>query len=103
MTEKKANTLKATGGNVVVNRSDVGPEVTIYGPDGPPAAPPTIYHRLAKVSGAVAYLQKDGKNTGQGYSYLSEAHVKKAVTEALGANGLAYGGSDVEILDRYER
>ncbi len=69
----------------------------------PPAAPPTIYHRLAKVSGAVAYLQKDGKNTGQGYSYLSEAHVKKAVTEALGANGLAYGGIDVEILDRYER
>jgi len=62
----------------------------------------SIYGKLAKVSAAVAYLQKDGTNQAQRYSYVSEAHVKKAVTAAIVDAGLSYGGTDMTVLESWE-
>jgi len=66
-----------------------------------PTARLTVFGKLAKVSKACAYLQKDGTNKHQRYNYLSEAHVKKAVTEAVVDAGLSYGGTQLEIIETF--
>ncbi len=64
--------------------------------------PNSLWKKLATASDAVAYLQKDGRNEAQRYTYLSEAAVKQAVTHALVANRLSYAGVVTEIIGRWE-
>jgi len=40
-----------------------------------------IYTKLAVVLASIGYMQKDKRNTGQNYSYLSEAKIKDRIRE----------------------
>lgn len=61
-----------------------------------------IYDKLSRVSAACAYLQKDGTNSAQNYTYISEAHVKRAVTRAVIDAGLSYGGTEMKVIQSKE-
>lgn len=47
------------------------------------STPSGIYAKLAAIRGEVGYMTKDGKNTSQGYSYLSETQVAVTFKELL--------------------
>jgi hypothetical protein len=51
-------------------------------------APETFESRLARAAAKLNYLQKTGKNTHFKYSFVTEAHVKEKVKEALESVGL---------------
>ena len=48
----------------------------------------TIRERLSACMSEIGYLEKDGKNSGQGYRYLSEQKVKEVCQKAFVRQGL---------------
>ena len=55
--------------------------------------PKNIYVKMAVVLASIGYLQKDKRNTGQGYSYLSEAKLKDKIREQFVEQGLIFAYS----------
>ncbi|MFA5727551.1 MAG: ERF family protein [Saccharofermentanaceae bacterium] len=52
--------------------------------------PKNIYTKLAVVLASIGYMQKDKRNVGQNYSYLSEAKIKDRVRELFVEQALVF-------------
>lgn len=61
----------------------------------------TLTSKLLEVSKAIKYLEKDKRNTQQGYSYLSEAKIKEVFKKAFEDNGILFNFS-TESVREYE-
>lgn len=48
-----------------------------------------IHKKLATIAGKIGYVQKDAKNTGQGYKYASAEAVLRKVNQELAAAGIS--------------
>lgn len=51
---------------------------------------PKLMDKMNKVMATVAYIQKDKRNSGQGYNYASEAAIKGAFHKAFTENGIQF-------------
>lgn len=58
-----------------------------------------LKEKLVKVSDALRYLQKDKKNTMQGYSYLSEAKIKEEIQDKFIEQGIVFNYSTVFVRE----
>lgn len=50
----------------------------------------TIYTAMARVSDAIRYIQRQGKNTAQGYNYVRESDVKDAFHREFARQGILF-------------
>lgn len=69
-----------------------------------PAAGAYVAKKLVAIMGEVGYIQKDKKNTQQGYTYLSEAGIKAAVQPLLVKNSVLFliVGHESETVPTHE-
>jgi hypothetical protein len=58
-----------------------------------------LKEKLIKVSDAIGYLQKDKKNSMQGYSYLSEAKIKEVIQQQFVNQRIVFNYSTDEVRE----
>ena len=58
-----------------------------------------LVKKLVEVSKAIGYLQKDKKNTMQGYNYLSEAKIKETIKKEFETQGIVFNYSTEEVRE----
>lgn len=64
---------------------------------------PSLLNKLNKVMAEVSYIQKDKRNSAQGYNYASEAAIKAAMNKAFTVHGVQFLLSiDGVQNDKYE-
>ena len=59
----------------------------------------TLTSKLLEVSKAIKYLEKDKRNTQQGYKYLSEAKIKEVFKKAFEDNGILFNFSTDNVRE----
>jgi hypothetical protein len=55
--------------------------------------------KLIEVSKAIKYLEKDKKNSAQGYKYLSEAKIKETIKSKFEEQGIVFNYSTDEVRE----
>lgn len=59
----------------------------------------SLAKKLVEVSKAIGYLQKDKKNSMQGYNYLSEAKIKETIKKEFDKQGIIFNYSTDNIRE----
>ena len=58
-----------------------------------------LIKKLIEVSKAIGYLQKDKRNTGQNYNYLSEAKIKETIKAEFEKQGIVFNYSTTDARE----
>ena len=58
-----------------------------------------LIKKLIEVSKAIGYLQKDKRNTGQNYNYLSEAKIKETIKAEFEKQGIVFNYSTEDVRE----